>query len=89
MVRSASTSLPSTRTALEKLRPTVDDATGAFIDQLLNNPELGILPQWRKDPQKLWQIYNDMLTEVLTTDEPVIDIMDRAQAAAEEVMNAQ
>ena len=81
--------LPSTRSALERLRPTVDDATAAFIDQLLNNPELGILPQWRKDPQKLWQIYNDMLTEVLTTDGPVIDIMDKAQAAAEEVMNAQ
>jgi len=30
-----------------------------------------------------------MLTEVLTTDGPVIDIMDKAQAAAEEVMNAQ
>lgn len=79
--------LPSTRSALAKLRPTLDDANGAFVDQLLNNPELGILPQWRKDPQKLWQIYNDMLTEVLTTEEPVFDIMDRAQAAAEEVMN--
>jgi len=80
--------LPSTRSALEKLRPTVDDATGAFIDQLLDNPELGILPQWRKDPQKLWQIYNDMLTEVLTTEEPVQDIMDRAQQKADEVMAA-
>lgn len=80
--------LPSTRSALEKLRPTVDDATGAFIDQLLNNPELGILPQWRKDPQKLWQIYNDMLTEVLTTEEDVQAIMDRAQQKADEVMVA-
>jgi len=52
----------------------------------INNPELGILPQWRKDPQKLWQIYNDMLTEILTTDDPVMDIMDSAQAAADEVM---
>jgi len=73
--------LPSTRSALERLRPEVDDANGAYID-----PELGILPQWRKDPQKLWQIYNDMLTEVLTTEDPVMDIMDNAQAAAEEVM---
>ncbi len=80
--------LPSTRSALERLRPNVDDATGAFIDQLLNNPELGILPQWRKDPQKLWQIYNDMLTEVLTTEEAVEDIMDRAQQKADEVMTA-
>lgn len=80
--------LPSTRSALEKLRPTVDDATGAFVDQLLNNPELGILPQWRKDPQKLWQIYNDMLIEVLTTEDPVEEIMDRAQQAADEVMTS-
>ncbi len=80
--------LPSTRSALERLRPDVDDATAAFIDQLLNNPELGILPQWRTDPQKLWQIYNDMLTEILTTEEPVIDIMDRAQALADEVVSA-
>ncbi len=78
--------LPSTRSALETLRPNVDDANQAYVDQLLNNPELGILPQWRKDPQKLWQIYNDMLTEVLSTDEPVVDIMDRAQQAADEVM---
>lgn len=82
--------LPSTRSALERLRPNVDDATAAFIDQLLNNPELGILPQWRQDPQKLWQIYNDMLIEILTTEEPVIDIMDRAQALADDVVaNAQ
>lgn len=80
--------LPSTRSALEKLRPNVDDATAAFIDQLLNNPELGILPQWRKDPQKLWQIYNDMLTEVLSTEEDVQAIMDRAQQKADEVMAA-
>lgn len=78
--------LPSTRSALENLRPTLDEANAAYVDQLLNNPELGILPQWRKDPQKLWQIYNDMLTEVLTTEDPVADIMDRAQGAAEDVM---
>lgn len=78
--------LPSTRSALESLRPTLDEANAAYVDQLLNNPELGILPQWRKDPQKLWQIYNDMLTEVLTTEDPVADIMDRAQGAAEDVM---
>lgn len=78
--------LPSTRSALERLEPEVDDANAAYIGELLNNPELGILPQWRKDPQKLWQIYNDMLTEVLTTEDPVMDIMEKAQAAADEVM---
>lgn len=80
--------LPSTRSALERLRPNVDPATQAFIDELLNNPQLGVLPQWRKDPQKLWQIYNDMLTEILTTETPVEDIMDQAQQEADEVMAA-
>jgi ABC-type glycerol-3-phosphate transport system substrate-binding protein len=80
--------LPSTRSALEKLHPNVDPATQAFIDVLLNNPELGVLPQWRKDPQKLWQIYNDMLTEVLSTENPIEDIMAQAQQEADAVMTA-
>lgn len=80
--------LPSTRSALEKLRPSVDPATQAYIDELLNNPNLVVLPQWRKEPQKLWQIYNDMLTEVLTTDTPVEDLMDQAQQKADDVMAA-
>lgn len=75
--------LPSTRTGLTNLRPDVDPATQQFIDQLLNNAELEILPQWRQEPQKLWRIYNEMLTQILTTDRPVPEIMDEAQAAAE------
>jgi multiple sugar transport system substrate-binding protein len=79
--------LPSTRSALTKLRPDVEPADQAYIDQLLNNPELGVLPQWRKDPQKLWSIYNDMLTKILTTEDSIEGIMNEAQAAAEEVMS--
>jgi ABC-type glycerol-3-phosphate transport system substrate-binding protein len=79
--------LPSTRSALEKLRPDAPPADQAYIDQLLNNPELGVLPQWRKDPQKLWAIYNDMLTKILTTEDSIEGIMNDAQAQAEEVMS--
>lgn len=78
--------LPSTRSALTKLRPDAPPADQAYIDELLNNPELEILPQWRKDPQKLWTIYNDMLTKILTTEDDVAAIMDEAQMAADEVM---
>ncbi len=78
--------LPSTRSALTKLRPNVDSATQEFIDQLLNNSELEILPQWRKDPQLLWGIYNDLLIEVLTTERPIAEIMEEAQLAAEKVI---
>ena len=77
--------LPSTRSALQKLHPTVDAATQAYIDELLNNENLGILPQWRKDPQQMWTIYNEMLTRVLTTEDPIQQILDEAQAAAEAV----
>lgn len=78
--------LPSTRSALTELRPNVDPATQEFIDQLLQNSELEILPQWRQDPQKMWGIYNDMLRQVMTTDRPIPEIMDEAQIAAEEIV---
>ena len=78
--------LPSTRSALMALYPDVDEATQQFIDQLLHNEELEILPQWRTEPQQMWRIYNEMLTEILTTERPVQEIMDEAQAKAEEVV---
>lgn len=78
--------LPATYSALQKLRPTVSSAEQAFIDQLLETPNLEILPQWRHEPQQLWTIYNEMLTQILTTDRPVAEIMDDAQRAAEEIM---
>ncbi|MCA9932846.1 MAG: extracellular solute-binding protein [Ardenticatenaceae bacterium] len=78
--------LPATRSALTRLRPMVTPAEQAFIDQLLETPNLEILPQWRKEPQLLWEIYNEMLAEILTTERPIIEIMDEAQAKAEEVL---
>jgi ABC-type glycerol-3-phosphate transport system substrate-binding protein len=77
--------LPSTRSALTNLRPLVEPSVQVFIDELLNNPELGVLPQWRKSPEVLWRIYNTMLTQVLTSERPVKEIMDEAQAAAEAI----
>jgi hypothetical protein len=50
--------------------------------------ELGILPQWRKDPQKLWTIYNDLLTGVLATEDPIDQLIGLAQEQADEVMEA-
>jgi ABC-type glycerol-3-phosphate transport system substrate-binding protein len=79
--------MPSTRSALERLQPTAGDADKAFINELLN-ADLGVLPQWRKDPQKLWTIYNDMLTQVLSTEDSLTAIMGEAQAAADAVMSA-
>lgn len=75
--------LPSTRSALTKLKPNVPASDQAFIDVLLNSKDLQVLPQWQKNPQLLWTAYNDMLTKLLTTDTPVQQLMDEAQAQAE------
>lgn len=76
--------LPSTRSALTALRPSVDPATQAFIDVLLNSSNLKAMPQWEKNPQKIWQAYTDFLTKVYTTDTPIPQLLDELQAAAEE-----
>ena len=86
LIYSAMGRLPTTRSGLTALRPTVDAAMQAYIDELLNNPDLGILPSWPKNPQQVWTIYNEMLTEILTTDRPVIDIMNEAQTRAEQAV---
>jgi hypothetical protein len=44
------------------------------------------MPQWVKNPQKVWQVYNDFLVKLFTTDTAVEALMDEAQAAAEEAI---
>lgn len=78
--------LPTTRPALQALHPTVDPAMQPFIRELLENPNLMALPQWQKQPQELWRIYNQMLLQVLTTERPIAELMDEAQQAALEVI---
>src|SRR5262249_11277000 len=41
-------------------------AIGPRLHTLLLNADLGVLPQWRKDPQKIWTVYNDLITRLLT-----------------------
>ncbi len=79
--------MPSTRTSLERLKPKAGEADKSFIEQILT-ADLGVLPQWRKDPQKLWTVYNELLTKVLSTDTPILGLMEEAQKAADDVMKA-
>jgi len=79
--------LPSKRSALERLKTDADEANAMFINLMLT-ADLGVLPQWRKDPQKLWGAYNEMITELLTTDKPVLDLMGEAQVKADAAMQA-
>ncbi len=75
--------LPVRRSVLTGIRETVDPATATFIDELLYNKDLAILPQWADNPREVWAIYNDLLVAVLKTDRPIPAIMAEAQAAIE------
>ena len=83
LIYSAMGRLPTTKSGLNALRPNVTPAEQAYIDELLNNPDLRILPSWPKNPQQVWTIYNEMLTQILTSDRPVNEIMNEYQAQAE------
>ncbi|MDM8521115.1 extracellular solute-binding protein [Anaerolineales bacterium HSG6] len=77
--------LPVSRSALTKLKPEVDEAVNTFIDELLNNPNLAGLPQWRIDPQRTWGVYNELLMDVLTTEKPIEEIIEEAQLNVEKI----
>lgn len=81
--------LPSTKKAIESLlkESTVDDATKSFA-KLLRDSDLGILPQWTKEPNKLNTIWNDLFTGVLTTQTPVETLAAKAQSDALAVLAA-
>ncbi len=77
--------LPATRSALAALQPTVDKDTQQFIDVLLNSDNLVTPPQFAKDPQKIWAIYSELIDKLYTTDTPVQQLMDEAQAKVDEL----
>lgn len=77
--------LPVRRSVLNNIQGTVDDATATFIDELLYNENLAILPQWEENPRETWAIYNELLTAVLKTDRPIQEIMEEAQTAIEDL----
>ena len=75
--------LPTTRSALKALKPKVDSATQAFVDTLLNSSNLNAMPQWEKNPQKIWQAYTDFLSKLYTTTTPVPALLEELQKNAE------
>jgi ABC-type glycerol-3-phosphate transport system substrate-binding protein len=81
--------LPSTKKSIELLinDADVDDATKKF-GALLRDSDLGILPQWNKEPNKLNTIWNDLFTAVLTTETPIAALADEAQKKAMAVLEA-
>jgi maltose-binding protein MalE len=85
----STTRLPSTKKAIDVLAKdsTVDSATQQFA-ALLRDSDLGILPQWKTEPNKLNGIWNDLFTAVLTTKTDVATLAADAQKKALEVVTA-
>ncbi|MGJ3239162.1 MAG: sugar ABC transporter substrate-binding protein [Anaerolineae bacterium] len=74
---------PVRTSALTDLLAEADDVTGIFVDRLLNSENVYILPQWGQNPRATWEIYNDLLYTLLTTDQPIDDLMAQAQTQVE------
>jgi len=85
----STTRLPSTKSGVASLTAdtTVDDATKLY-GTMLRDADLGILPQWNKEPNKLNSIWNDLFLAVVTTNDDIAGIADDAQKKADEVMKA-
>lgn len=85
LVWNAASRLPTTYSALERLRADVEPAVQTFVDVLLQ-ADIGAIPQWRQDPTALWTIYNDLFLKVVNSDAPIEDLQAEAQAKADAVM---
>jgi len=81
--------LPPTKTAIQAL---LDDTTAPEPDKvyakLLRDSDLGILPQWNKEPNKLNSTWNDLFAAVITTQTDIKQLADEAQSKAEEILKA-
>jgi len=89
VVLSSSTRLPATKKAVEAI---LNDANVGAPDKtyakMLRDADLGILPQWNKEPNKLNQTWNDLFAAVITTGTDVKQLADEAQKKAEEILKA-
>ena len=81
--------LPSTKRWVQNLldNPEAKEADKIYA-KMLRDSELGILPQWTKEPNKLNQTWNDLFAAVITTETDIEQLADEAQAKAEEILKA-
>lgn len=56
-----------------------------FVDELLNG-DIYTLPQWATEGSEMNRLWDEMFTEILTSDRPIEEILDEYQAMAEEIM---
>jgi ABC-type glycerol-3-phosphate transport system substrate-binding protein len=77
---------PCTKSAMQKIidQDLAPEGEGIFADVMLN-AHTKTHPFFTKDPNAVWQAFNDMLANVITTDDPIDPILDAGQVAAEAV----
>jgi len=76
---------PSTYSGLERTLPKIDPHHKIFFE-ILQNAEVGAMPQWPKAVDTVWAAFNDMMTKVLSTEDPISPLQAEAQAAAEKAI---
>jgi len=76
---------PSTYSVLRRTLPNIDPHHKIFFD-ILQNTEVGAMPQWPKATDKIWTAFNEMMTKVLSTEDPIPALQAEAQAAAEKAI---
>jgi ABC-type glycerol-3-phosphate transport system substrate-binding protein len=76
---------PSTYSGLEIAKQQIIPQHEIFVD-ILENAEVGAMPQWPTEAHKVWTAFNDMMMNVLSTEDPISGLQAEAQAAAEKAI---
>ncbi|MBC7234371.1 MAG: hypothetical protein H5T69_00910, partial [Chloroflexi bacterium] len=76
---------PSTYSGLKRVLPKIKPQHKIFFD-ILQNADVGCMPQWPKATDKVWTAVNEMMTKLFTTDLPIPQLQAEAQAAAEKAI---
>ena len=76
---------PSTYSGLKRTLPKINPHHKIFFE-ILQNAEVGAMPQWPKAVDKVWAAFNDMMTKILSTEDPIPALQAEAQAAAEKAI---
>jgi ABC-type glycerol-3-phosphate transport system substrate-binding protein len=81
--------IPPTKRWIAKMLEdtTVPEADKTYA-KMLRDADLGILPQWIKEPNKLNSTWNDLFAAVITTETDIKQLADEAQSKAEEILKA-
>ncbi len=72
---------PSTYSGLKRTLPKIQPQHKVFFE-ILQDAEVGAMPQWPKAVDKVWAAMNEMMTKLFTTNDPIPGLQKAAQEAA-------